>query len=61
MLRAVSSFAGLRRWRDAVVLKFFESCGYHTEIIKLYDEGLRKGESLMSYPRPTPTGLPSGG
>jgi hypothetical protein len=24
------------------VLKFFESWGYHTEIIKLYDEGLRK-------------------
>src|SRR3954463_12095334 len=32
------------------VLKFFESWGYQTEIIKLYDEGLRKGESLIVVP-----------
>ena len=32
------------------VLRFFESWGYQAEIIKLYDEGLRKGESLVVVP-----------
>ena len=32
------------------VVKFFESWGYQNEIIKLYDEGLRKGESLVVVP-----------
>jgi hypothetical protein len=31
-------------------LKFFESWGYQAEIIKLYDEGLRKGESMIVVP-----------
>jgi hypothetical protein len=32
------------------VRKFFESWGYQAEIIKLFDEGLRKGESLVVVP-----------
>ena len=36
------------------VLQFFESWGYYAEIIKLYDEGLRKGESLMVVPASYP-------
>jgi len=36
------------------ILKFFESWGYHTEIIKLYDEGLRKGESMVVVPASYP-------
>ena len=36
------------------VLKFFQSWGYHAEIIKLYDEGLRKGESLIVVPTSYP-------
>jgi hypothetical protein len=34
----------------ARVRKFFESWGYQAEIIKLFDEGLRKGESLVVVP-----------
>jgi hypothetical protein len=36
------------------VLMFFESWGYQAEIIKLYDEGLRKGESLVVVPASYP-------
>jgi len=36
------------------VLKFFESWGYQDEIIKLYDEGLRKGESMVVVPASYP-------
>jgi hypothetical protein len=32
------------------ILKFFESWGYQAEIMKLYDEGLRKGESMIVIP-----------
>ncbi|MEV4347187.1 hypothetical protein AB0J83_22250 [Actinoplanes sp. NPDC049596] len=32
------------------VQKFFESWGYQSEIIKLFDEGLRRGESLVVVP-----------
>jgi hypothetical protein len=32
------------------VRRFFESWGYQAEIIKLFDEGLRKGESLVVVP-----------
>lgn len=32
------------------VLRFFESWGYQAEIMKLYDEGLRKGESMIVVP-----------
>lgn len=36
------------------VLRFFESWGYQDEIIKLYDEGLRKGESMVVVPTSYP-------
>jgi hypothetical protein len=36
------------------VVKFFESWGYQYEIIKLYDEGLRKGESMVVVPASYP-------
>jgi hypothetical protein len=36
------------------VVRFFESWGYQAEIIKLYDEGLRKGESLVVLPASYP-------
>ena len=36
------------------VRKFFESWGYQYEIIKLYDEGLRKGESMVVVPTSYP-------
>lgn len=32
------------------ILHFFESWGYQVEIMKLYDEGLRKGESMIVVP-----------
>jgi hypothetical protein len=32
------------------ILRFFESWGYQAEIMKLYDEGLRKGESMIVVP-----------
>lgn len=32
------------------ILHFFESWGYQAEIMKLYDEGLRKGESMIVVP-----------
>lgn len=32
------------------LLHFFESWGYQAEIMKLYDEGLRKGESMLVVP-----------
>jgi hypothetical protein len=42
------------------VIRFFETWGYQDEIIKLYDEGLRKGESMIvvpvSYPSRTAVG-----
>ena len=36
------------------VVKFFEGWGYQAEIIKLYDEGLRKGESMIVVPASYP-------
>jgi hypothetical protein len=36
------------------IIKFFESWGYQEEIIKLYDEGLRKGESMVVVPASYP-------
>jgi hypothetical protein len=36
------------------VRRFFESWGYQNEIIKLYDEGLRKGESMIVVPAAYP-------
>jgi hypothetical protein len=32
------------------ILRFFENWGYEAEIMKLYDEGLRKGESMIVVP-----------
>jgi len=32
------------------LLHFFENWGYQAEIMKLYDEGLRKGESMIVVP-----------
>ena len=36
------------------IRRFFESLGYQAEIIKLWDEGLRKGESMIVVPASYP-------